>query len=415
MTTKSELLTYPAANFRARKSGKKKDDFYVAPPVRWAFYAFLATIPFETVSLGVPVELTVISLAVLFLSLVFHLPLVFRKPPAAYWFFLLYWVVFALPVLNQNAFFRSSALWNLMVTSQLLVLSWAAFNLMLSDRVARNALLALAISCLFLSVLQFAGISASDGASRSARVTALGFHPNNIARILSLGLLILLGAAYAQARSLIKPLWLVWAGVGLIGLAIVRTGSRGALVALAAGIFVFVLRSGSIAVKIRNALLVCAGIGIFALASLQSENMRARFEDALEEGDLARREMIYPTAWQMFKEKPLLGWGPVAAEYELGARIAHVEEDRKNAHNMILNVLISTGLVGGIPFFTGTLLALWAAWKARGGTRGVLPLSLIAMVLVANMSGIWTGNKLHWIVVAYALSSVAAQKLKVKN
>src|SRR5215212_2302131 len=80
-----------------------RGDFVVATPVRWAFYAFIATIPFETVDLGIPVEITTISLLVLFLSLVFQLPLVFQKPPAAYWCFALYFIVFAsLSIFNQS-------------------------------------------------------------------------------------------------------------------------------------------------------------------------------------------------------------------------------------------------------------------------------------------------------------------------
>lgn len=40
------------------------------------------------------------------------------------------------------------------------------------------------------------------------------------------------------------------------------------------------------------------------------------------------------------------------------------------------------------------------------GVRGVLPLSMLATLLVANMSGVWINNKMHWIVTAYALSSL---------
>src|SRR5688500_18944134 len=62
-------------------------DVSVVTPIRWAFYGFIATIPFETLSLGIPVEITAISLTILFLSLIFQPGLVFRTPPAAYLFF----------------------------------------------------------------------------------------------------------------------------------------------------------------------------------------------------------------------------------------------------------------------------------------------------------------------------------------
>jgi O-antigen ligase len=276
---------------------------------------------------------------------------------------------------------------------------------MRSEKIARNALLTLALSCLAMAILQLSGISAVLAGGTGGRVSALGFHPNNLARILSLGLLVFLGLAYGYRKSLIKPLYLVWAAVVLLALTVVQTGSRGGLLALAAGVFVFAMRTGTIAQRVRNVLLVVVTMSVFTLMAFQSETIKSRFLDALEEGDLARRQQIYPTAWAMFNEKPLTGWGPVNAEYELGMRLAHDEETSKNAHNMVLQVLMTSGIVGAIPFLAGTLLALFAAWRSRNGPRGIVPLALMATILVANMSGNWTSNKLHWLVVAYAVSS----------
>ncbi|MCU1288830.1 MAG: hypothetical protein JWN60_1059 [Acidobacteria bacterium] len=392
-------------------------DFYVVPPVRWAFYGFIATIPFETINLGIPIEITMISLGILILSLVFQMPVVFRKPPAAFWLFLLYAVIFAIPILLMSAYYKDRAQWQLMILVQLLSVCWIAYNLMKSEKVARSALLVLALSCVFLSLLQWTGITAGVAAlgNKSARVSALGFHPNNIARILSLGLLSLIGLAYGQRKSFIKPPIFVWISFAIIGITIVQTGSRGGLLALGAGISVFVLRKGSIAVKARNLMLVAVGIGFFIFIASQSATTSSRFEDAFEEGDLARREQIYPAAWEMIEEKPIFGWGPVAAQYELGARLAHDREDSKNAHNLILHVLVSVGIVGAIPVFAGMALALLAAWRARRGSRGVLPLALLTAVLVANMSGIWIGNKMHWLVLGYALSSAAVLSFNKNN
>jgi O-antigen ligase len=147
-------------------------------------------------------------------------------------------------------------------------------------------------------------------------------------------------------------------------------------------------------------------LGIFFLVALQSDVMRARFEETIEEGDVARRERIYPTAFEMFQEKPLLGWGPITSTYELGMRLGHPEEETKNPHNLILFGLVSTGIVGSLPLFIGIGFAALSAWKTRHGPHGILPLAMLVAVLVANMSGLWLFNKLHWLVMAYALSSV---------
>jgi O-antigen ligase len=386
------------------KTATAKDQ-YVETPIRWAFYLFIATIPFETINLGIPIEITAISLGILFLTLILQPQLVFRRAPAAYLCFFAYFIVFTAQILLNPTVDEFRSQWVLVVVTQLILMSWVAFNLMRSERVARYALLTLALACLAMTILQLSGLASTAAGSRAGRVSALGFHPNNLARILSLGLLCLVGLAYGQRKSLIRPLYLVWGAIVLIGVSVVQTGSRGGLLALGAGVMVFAMRKGTIAVRIRNLFLVAASIAFFAFIALESENTKQRFEEALDEGDLARRQQIYPTAWAMFNEKPLTGWGPVTAEYELGTRLANEDETSKNAHNMLLQAMITTGLLGSIPLFIGTALAFLGAWKARNGPRGVMPLALITTVIVANMSGNWLGNKLHWLVLAYAVSS----------
>jgi O-antigen ligase len=388
---------------------KTAPEIRVVPVVRWTFYLFVATIPFETADMGIPIEITAITLGLLLLSLVFQIPLCIRKPPLAFGLFAFYLVILGVPYFFIPEAFAEEARWQWMVQAQLVVMCWVAYNVLRSDRVVRNSLLILGIACAFVAVLQLSGIAknVSEFGGRSGRITAFGFHPNNIARIMALGLLGLVGLAYGSRRSYIQPRWVVWIGFVAIGMAIVQTGSRGGLLALAAGLFVFVLRSGDLSVKVRNAFVVLVGIGFFMFLITQFEQTESRFELAIEEGKLARREQIYPMAWAMFLERPIFGWGITTAQLELGARLAHVDEDSKNAHNLILNTLITTGLIGGIPLFAGTFLAFLAAWKARHGTRGILPLSMITTVLVANMSGNWGSNKMHWLVIAFALSSAA--------
>ena len=291
----------PAVRGRAAR-----DAFHVVPIVRWAFYLFIATIPFETVNLGVPVEPTAISLGLFFLSLVFQVPLIFRRPPLAYGLFFLYLVIFAAPLVLTDSPYTEEAAWQLFVVIQLMLMSWVAYTAMLSDRVARNAALTLAAACTLLAILQLSGITAtaSDDSAKIERVSALWFHPNNVARILALGLLAFVGLSVGGKKSVIHPKWIVWVAFALIGLSIVETGSRGGLLALLAGLSVFVFTAGSIAVKARNVMLVGLALSFFAVAAFESDIMRARFDATIENGDLARRDQIYTEAWNMFLEKP---------------------------------------------------------------------------------------------------------------
>ena len=400
-----------AAGLPARGAGRvalraSRESRGAMPVVRWLFYAFVFSLPFETVNSG-PVEPPMIFGGLLLASALLQPGLFLRRPPRAFWCFVVYAYLFILMCVLEPAAHRPEATHRVLLLVQLTGLGWMAYCLMLEGRVAERALLALVAACAALALLQATGIAAHrvDVGGRVERVTALGFHPNNLARILSIGLLALVGLTHGRARALLRPAYMAWGLFALMGAALVQTGSRGALIALCAGLTAFVMRGGGVLTKLRNALGVLLVVAFLVWVASQSEIMRARFERTLEEGDLARREQIYPSSWGMFQERPLAGWGPISSAYELGSRLGHPEEDSKNPHNLILYALVSTGLAGAVPLFAGIALAALAAWRARRGPQGVLPLALVVALLAANMSGVWLFNKLHWLVMAYALAS----------
>ncbi len=407
---RAAVVARPAA-WRARPAVAAQPA--VLPAIRWVFYAFVFSLPFETVNSGYLEPPTILG-ALLLMTTLLQPGLFLRWPPRAFWCFFvyLYFSVAIAPL--EPAVYRGEVIGKVFLLTQLTVLSWIAFSLMRDEGVARTALLALVVACGLLSVLQVTGVAAqaTDVGAQAERVTAFGFHPNNLARILTLGVLAAVGLTYGGAKSIVRPRYLVWPLVVLVGVALVQTGSRGALLALAAGLMCFVLRGRSFLTKLRNVAGVLLIMAFFVWAGFQSESTRIRFEKTLEDGDLARREQIYPTSWEMFQERPLLGWGAIASTYELGGRLGHIDEDTKNPHNLLLYGLVSTGLLGALPLFLGTGLAVWAAWKSRRGPHGVLPLALITAVLVANMSGLWLFNKLHWLVMAYAVASLHYQWMR---
>ena len=72
---------------------------------------------------------------------------------------------------------------------------------------------------------------------------------------------------------------------------------------------------------------------------------------------------------------------------------------------MILEVLSATGVLGTIPFVIAVGLSALAAWRARRRLHGILPAALVAVVLVANMSGNRIVNKVFWLVFAYSVAA----------
>jgi len=375
--------------------------------IRWLFYAFIFSLIFETIGEDLIEPPTIVG--VLLVGSVLLQPRLFlRWPTKGFWSFIVYLYLFVAMGLMEPTEYRSMFVHDATVLFQLALLGWIAFNIMRDHATAQKALLTLAIACSFLAVLQFFGLahSAIEAKGSVVRAAVFGFHPNHLARILILGMLAFISILYSRRKSLTIPLLLIAPPLLILSAVLLQTGSRGAILALGASLMTFALKKGSLKKKIVNVLGLTLLLGVLGAAVLESDVMRERFEETIEDGDMARRELIYPTAFQMFTEKPLLGWGPVTSVYELGMRLGHPEEEIKNPHNLILYGVVTSGLIGSFPLFLGIGLAAFSAWRARNRAHGMLPLAMIIAVLVVNMSGVWLFNKMHWLVMAYAMASV---------
>src|SRR5262249_28429224 len=142
-----------------------------------------------------------------------------------------------------------------------------------------------------------------------------------IATVLSLGALALVGLAYANQASSKRLKLLLWLCFGFLAAAIVSTGSRGPMLGLLAGMLTIGLGGKTLKQKLRLAVVAVFIVSALVWASYNYEPVRVRWERSLFEGTLARRERILPVAWEMVKERPLAGWGPVYHYYELGFRL----------------------------------------------------------------------------------------------
>jgi O-antigen ligase len=198
----------------------------------------------------------------------------------------------------------------------------------------------------------------------------------------------------------------------LLANSLLTAGSRGALAGTSAGLAAFAAAASTprAAVKHVSVALLVAGALLWAGAGFEST--RRRVEAALATGHMSGRDRIYAEAWQMVVEKPVLGWGPGAARYELRLRTAarEIEQVRsspleRDAHNLVLETLIASGIVGGIPFLIAIGLCVCAAWKGRAGPYGAAPFALTAAVLVLGMSSNWTVSKEAWLFFGYGLAS----------
>ncbi len=420
VATKVIVLPGVAASRQKLKGhwAKRANHRAVNPLIRCAFYVFIFSLLFEWPDRPIPMEIPTL-IGFIFLAFTLLQPRIcYRRFPKELGFYAVYVCFFAL--LCGFVRRQDDALKLLTLMVQIFFLMWSGYNLMRYERITKTALVTLVISCSVISVMQLSGIATTVWYDyyASSRSSVLGQNPNNMANNISLGLAALMGIIFGpnkispRVKYLLAPL-----GVVMV-VAIFDTGSRGALLAFGIGYAVFAIRGKTLWAKAKSLIIVLAGLGVLILAVLQTSSMTSRFKQTIYENSMAGREKIFPAAWGMFKEKPLIGWGPIDNMYELGKRVritkdptinkrSYTNKGAMDTHNMFLGALTSTGLFGTVPVVITVILCMLAAWRARRGPQGALPLVMVVTVILINMSGNWIASKLDWLMMAYALASAS--------
>jgi len=100
--------------------------------------------------------------------------------------------------------------------------------------------------------------------------------------------------------------------------------------------------------RIRKAALALCILGVVGLLALRVQRVNSReFSERLEDqSPVDFRSEIYDAGWQMFMEKPFLGWGPDAeVQTEVARRISDFHPDYYIFHNTFLELAVGRGLV----------------------------------------------------------------------
>lgn len=368
--------------------------------VRLAFYVFVLSIPFEMPDRTIPIEIPTLTGCVFLLVSLFSVGTVYRRLPKAILWFGAYLWFYGLSTLFNRSEHVGQVLDLAISYVQLILLAWAGSNVMRDRRGMRGALYAFAFACFVRAAMQVLGIATSMHAEWTGgfRVTVLGQNPNYSAIIMSAGFVAVLN---------LRLKVIAWLAAGVIGLALVQTGSRGGLLCAAAGAMVLLWHGRTVWTRLRGVAIGVVAIALLAVAAYRSPMLRVRFEEAVKEHSLAGRERIYPAVMSMISERPVLGWGPVENQYEIASRIGEEKLDRRDAHNLLFELFSTTGILGAIPFLIGLGLCMREAWRARRGPWKMLPAALLMAVLVGCISGTWIASKILWFALAVALAGGA--------
>src|SRR5499426_1612324 len=411
----TKVITLPGADASRRhvagNRAKGTNHRAVNPLVRCAFYVFIFSPLFEWPDRPIPMEIPTL-IGFIYLAFTFLQPKIFyRRVPKELCFFAVYICYFTL--LCGFVRRQGDAIKMLTLMVQIFFLMWSGYNLMRYERIIKTALMTLVIACSAISVMQLLGVATTsiEDYYDGTRISVLGQNPNNMANNISLGLVALMGFAFGRNKTWLRAKYVAAPLAAIMVGAIIDTGSRGALLALGIGFAAFAIRGKTLRAKAKSLVIVLVVLGGLVLAVLQTPSLVSRYKQSIDGNDMSGRENIFPTAWGMFKEKPLIGWGPIDNMYELGRRLQIMyggpvgPDGSKDTHNMFLGALTSTGLFGTVPLLICVILCLLAAWRARRGSLGALPIVMVITVILINMSGNWIASKLDWLMMACALAS----------
>ena len=368
--------------------------------VRLALYLFVFSIPFEMPDRTIPIEIPTLTGLVFVLASLLNLRSVYRRLPGAVLWFGAYLWFFGLSTLVNRGDHGTQVL-NLFISFvQLVLLAWAGSNVMRDRRAMRGALIVFAVACFLRAAMQVLGIGTSYHAEWTGgyRATVLGQNPNYSAIILSAGLVAVLN---------LRVRLIAWLMAGVIGVALIQTGSRAGVMCAAVGSLALLWHGRTIWARLRGVVLGFIVLTLLAFAAFRSPMLSARFKEVVTQHSLAGRERIYPAVVSMIGEQPLLGWGPVENQYEIAQRIGEAKLDKRDAHNLVLELLSATGLLGAVTFLIGLALCLREAWRARHSPWGMVPFALVVSVLTGCISGTWIASKVLWFVLGVALAAGA--------
>lgn len=371
--------------------------------IRAIYYVFVFSLPFGSLNTGVSADTVSLSRIlgyVLFAAALAQPQLCLRKTPKPFWYFCLYLLMFFLITVFQDAEYRQASLGRLSQVVQLFILFRICYNFMLGKRMLDHTVVVFVMACVAASLLALLGIGSSDYiAPGGHRYGFLTDDPNTAGATYGLGFIAAISLGYEKRNLSRITRRTAWAGAAIILASILRTASRTALIALAAALLcLFLKRKGRLLAGVLGLSLLLVFLGL----SLRLPVFQYRIEQTVVLGNTSDRGDLFSEGLRMFLEKPLFGWGPTVNCLELGYRFSAPVLD---THNLYLWVLTETGLVGGVPYIFALLLTLALAWRARDGSQGILPFSMVVFLLFFNMGITWFNYKQFWVFLAYACAS----------
>jgi O-antigen ligase len=278
------------------------------------------------------------------------------------------------------------------------ILFWILLNHEeIEKQILEKGMLSFAFGAILLAVLFYAGIGISYSAD--GRISIFGDNQNNIGVRICISLIILLLTVFQNNLNIGKYRFLLLLPIPLMVHLMALSASRVAIVSFLLSFIAgaFLLRS---ATPLRKVAIIGVSIIIFAIVIktlLNTEVLRLRILQSIQERDLSGRELIWQKIMPLIKEHPIFGMGRVGYNYFVENTFGEI----KSPHNVFLEILCYTGIVGLAIYFWFLVQLIKIAFKTYTARMGIMPLILLIPVFGVLMSGQILSVKIGWIIFAY--------------
>lgn len=283
------------------------------------------------------------------------------------------------------------------------------FNLLRFEGMARKGLWCFALGTSLCAAFHLAGIGVYElDLGLEGRTSVFRENANVVGTTYALGIIAIAGLLLTGQGKWWHRLFLL-SLIPLNGLGLAMTGSRTAAFIAVFGILVLLLQRRSVLFTLRGVLVLLAITIILGAAVYTVPTVLKRF-DLVRSGDPRQepRARMFPVLWEIYQRNPLLGSGPGDYSQELTQRaMPYLAKKHRtiSSHNLMLLLLVETGLVGLLVFARGFGLALTSAWRAQRTEAGRLPLALLVPLAIAGiMSSDPHYQPAFWFAMAYGLA-----------
>ena len=290
---------------------------------------------------------------------------------------------------------------------QNILLFWFLINHSRRDPlILEKALLSLAVGSIVLALLYKAGIGVDY--TELGRISMFGDNENIIGFRMAISIFIIVLGVLQNRLELGWYRFLLLLPLPIMLELMAETGSRAAIIAFILAILIggILYNTKNLWAKISIIIIISIVLVYFSLLIMKSEILMLRLLQSYEEGDLAGRDIIWQSLIPTIENNLIFGIGETGYAKLFG---------NASPHNVFLEILCYTGVLGLILYLNFLYKICIRAYKCLKSSGNMLPLLLLLPIFGFLFAGQILTQKLGWVIFAYIISISIFDSSRIKT